>query len=265
MTGSRRIGCERRGGVVSCAIISDVHSNREALAAVLARIDDLRVEKIFCLGDVVGYNADPAACMDMVLSRAAETVRGNHDKGVAGLMDLDWFNAAAREAALWTRRSLSPEYLGRLRTLREGPHDVGEGILLCHGTPYDEDAYLMDAGSMAESRQCLEADHPGIRICFHGHTHCPLVVYWKRGDPRPHVRAAAQERVVLDKACSYLINPGSVGQPRDGIAWASFGILDTKRMVYQNLRVEYPVRETQRRMHAEGLPAALARRLAEGR
>jgi predicted phosphodiesterase len=247
-----------------CAVISDVHANVEALHAVLARIDELPVEKIFCLGDVVGYNADPDACMDLVLSRAAATVRGNHDKAVAGIMALDWFNPVAREAVLWTRRSLGPEALTKLRMLREGPHDAGEGILLCHGTPYDEDAYMVGGGSMEESRQCLEEDYPKVRVCFHGHTHCPLVASWRKRGRSPRVHTG-EERMELEEGAVYLINPGSVGQPRDGIAWASFGILDTKRMLYQNLRVEYPVRETQRRILAEGLPPALARRLAEGR
>jgi predicted phosphodiesterase len=247
-----------------CAIISDVHANIEALHAVLTRIDQLPVEKILCLGDVVGYNTDPIACMDLVLSRAAETVRGNHDKAVAGLMNLDWFNPIAREAALWTRRSLDPGALARLRMLREGPRDAGEGILLCHGAPYDEDAYMIDAGSMEASRECLEDDYPGTRVCFHGHTHCPLVASWRKGGRAPRVHAP-KERVELDGGAVYLINPGSVGQPRDGTARASFGIIDTKKMVYQNLRVDYPVRETQRKILAEGLPPALARRLAEGR
>jgi len=245
-----------------CAIISDVHANREALAAVLSRIDELSVERIFCLGDVVGYNADPEPCMDLVLSRSAETVRGNHDKAAAGLLNVEWFNRAAREAALWTRRTLSPGALQRLRLLPQGPRDAGEGILLCHGTPYDEDAYLVDGGSMRTSWECLAEDYPGARICFHGHTHFPLVASQRKGG-RP--ARAGQERVELEKGAVYLINPGSVGQPRDGIAWASFGILDTQKMVYQNLRVEYPVRETQRRILAEGLPPALARRLEEGR
>jgi predicted phosphodiesterase len=247
-----------------CAIISDVHANKEALRAVLARIDEASVDRILCLGDVVGYNADPDACMDLVLSRAATTVRGNHDKAVAGLMPLDWFNPVAREAVLWTRRALSPETLARVRGLHEGPRDAGEGMLLCHGTPYDEDAYLIDDGAIAESRACLEADYPGTRVCFHGHTHCPLVVSWGKGGRASRVHTA-RERVELDEGAVYLINPGSVGQPRDGTALASFGIIDTRRMVYQNLRVEYPVRETQRRILAEGLPPALARRLAEGR
>jgi len=246
------------------AIISDIHSNQEALLAVLARIKELPVDVVYCLGDLVGYNADPDACMDMVLARAKETVRGNHDKAVAGFMSLDWFNTEAREAALWTRQAVKPENLEKLKRLREGPHDVGEGILICHGTPYDEDAYLMDSRSIAESYHCLDAKYNGIRFCLHGHTHHPLVVSRRKGAGAPRVHRG-QEQTDLDGETVYLINPGSIGQPRDGIALASFGILDTRRMVYKNIRVRYAVQETQRKVQKAGLPPGLARRLAEGR
>ncbi len=126
-----------------CAIISDIHSNREALDAVFAEIDLLRPDAIYCLGDLVGYNADPDFCVHAVMSRSAAVVRGNHDKAVAGLLDLDWFNRGAREAALWTRGAVTAETLATLRTLAQGPRRE-KTILLCHGTPYDEDAYLVD-------------------------------------------------------------------------------------------------------------------------
>ena len=247
-----------------CAIVSDIHSNHEALAAVLGAIERLPVDVLYCLGDLVGYNADPDACVQAILSRANTVVRGNHDKAVAGLLSLDWFNMAAKEAVLWTRRSASVSTLEAVGKLPEGPTEVEEGILLCHGTPYDEDAYLMDAVSIAESYRVLGENHPETRFCLHGHTHYPQVVVRKGGKKKPEV-LRRQEETRLEPGATYLINPGSVGQPRDGIALASFGILDTNKLVYRNLRVAYGVQETQRKVLQAGLPPELARRLAEGR
>jgi diadenosine tetraphosphatase ApaH/serine/threonine PP2A family protein phosphatase len=231
---------------------------------VLGCVEQLAVDRVLCLGDVVGYNADPEACLDLVLSRAALSVRGNHDKAVAGLMPLDWFNASARAAALWTRSALGQQSLDRVRALPEGPREAGDGLLLCHGSPYDEDAYVLDSRSIRESFECVREEHPGTRVCLVGHTHLPLVASWRPGEDGPRVHPPAA-RLALDASAAWLINPGSVGQPRDGNARASFGILDTNGMAYQNLRVEYPVREAQRKVIRAGLPDGLARRLAEGR
>ncbi|HET6484992.1 MAG TPA: metallophosphoesterase family protein, partial [Spirochaetia bacterium] len=188
----------------------------------------------------------------------------NHDKAVAGLMDLDWFNPVAREAALWTRRSMSEDLLDRLRRLPQGPVRLDHGILLCHGTPMDEDAYLYDRASMQRTFECLDREHPQVRICLNGHTHVPLVIERAPGARSPRILGAPQE-VAIDPEATYLINPGSVGQPRDGNPSASFGILDTTKLVYRNVRVAYAVRETQRKIGMAGLPPQLGGRLADGR
>jgi predicted phosphodiesterase len=247
-----------------CAVISDVHSNLEALTAVFEALDRMEIDALYCLGDLVGYNANPAECVRAILPRAAALVRGNHDKAVSGLLDLQWFSRAARAAALWTRENVDGETLAQLKGLPAGPREV-EGVVLCHGTPFDEDAYLVDAEAIAESYGFLEEHHPDARICLHGHTHFPLIVE-KRAKGRPEVLHPGEEELVeLKPGAVYLINPGSVGQPRDGIARASFGILDTNNMAYRNIRKTYKVRETQRKILKAGLPAALAYRLAEGR
>jgi len=150
-----------------CAVISDIHANAEALAVVMGSIRALAVDVVYCLGDLVGYNADPESCVRTVLSVAAATVRGNHDKAVAGLLDLDWFNPVAREAALWTRRSIPEDLLDRLRRLPQGPLRLTEGVLLCHGTPMDEDAYLYDRGSMQRSFECLDQERTYPRAPGH--------------------------------------------------------------------------------------------------
>ena len=122
------------------AILSDIHSNLEALTSVLEAVDEIHPDAVYCLGDIVGYGADPDACVRLVLERAGLVVRGNHDKAVSGLMNLEWFNPIARAAALWTRKNALEETLARVKGLPEGPREGPEGILLCHGTPFDEDA-----------------------------------------------------------------------------------------------------------------------------
>jgi predicted phosphodiesterase len=246
------------------AIISDIHANLEALTVVLGAIDELHVDAVYCLGDIVGYGADPDACVQLTLARASLVVRGNHDKAVAGLMNLDWFNRIARAAALWTRQNAREETLQQVKALPQGPRDAAQGVLICHGTPFDEDTYLLDRNSMMESYQTLDEHHPGARICFHGHTHVPFVAV--RTGPQEAPRVLRQHgEIDLQADSTYLINPGSVGQPRDGNPQASFGILDTNRMVYRNLRIAYGIREAQRKILDAGIPEELARRLAEGR
>ncbi len=246
------------------AILSDIHSNLEALTSVLEAVDEIHPDAVYCLGDIVGYGADPDACVRLVLERAGLVVRGNHDKAVSGLMNLEWFNPIARAAALWTRKNALEETLARVKGLPEGPREGPEGILLCHGTPFDEDAYMLDRDTVAESFRTLDKSYLGAQICFHGHTHVPLVAV--RGAAREAPRLMRpQGEVEISPESKYLINPGSVGQPRDGNAQASFGILDTHRMVYRNLRIAYGIREAQRKILDAGIPEELARRLAEGR
>ncbi len=247
------------------AVVSDIHANLEALQAVLAEIDSRGIQSIVCLGDVVGYGADPDACMSTVTSRCRQVVRGNHDKAVAGILDVEWFNPAARAAALWTRNAIRPETLQAIRDLRQGPWPLAEDeqVILCHGTPFDEDVYLMDESSIMDTYDYLDAELPTARVCFNGHTHVPLVVGRRRGAQPQVIRRHQTLELAPDTV--YLVNPGSVGQARDGIASASFGILDTGSMVYTNVRVPYAVQETQRKILQAGLPASLAHRLADGR
>jgi predicted phosphodiesterase len=245
------------------AILSDIHSNLEALEAVLERVDELGAQTIWCLGDVVGYNADPRAVLDIVLSRSDQIVRGNHDKAAAGLADLAWFNDVAREAALWTRARLPPSSLDALSALPKGPRLVREGILICHGSPVDEDDYVFDRAAIRRAFEGVQREHPGTRFCFHGHTHRPLVAARSRADGAIRVLPDTGP-VLLDPACAWLINPGSVGQPRDGNPAASFGILDTAKMTYCTHRAAYDVRAAQRKISEADLPRDLALRLAGG-
>lgn len=245
------------------AIISDIHSNKEALDAVLQVIPGLPVDSIFCLGDIVGYGADPDECAREVLSRCASVVRGNHDKAVVGLIDLEWFNSVAREAALWNRKHASKQTLSALEGLPKGPLLPEEGIAICHGTPVDEDEYMLSSSAVEESFRWIESQ-PETRCCFHGHSHLPMVIERPAGRQDFRVLRDGSE-LRMKPGSTYLINPGSVGQPRDGNPRASFGIFDSKSLVYRNLRVDYAVKETQRKILEGGLPDELAWRLAEGR
>ena len=246
------------------AIISDIHGNWEAFDAVLREISALPVDSIYCLGDIVGYGPDPDVCTREALSRSAATVRGNHDKAVAGLIDLEWFNSTAREAALWNRRHASAQTLSALKVLAKGPAVLEDGIVICHGTPVDEDEYMLSSSAVEESLRWMDGQGPRAMICFHGHSHLPMVVEHPAGRQKVRLIRDARE-VPLKAETRYLINPGSVGQPRDGNPRASFGIFDTRSLVYRNLRVAYDVKETQRKILTAGLPDELAWRLAEGR
>jgi predicted phosphodiesterase len=245
---------------VTIAVLSDVHANLEALSAVLHAVDLAKPDLLVCLGDLVGYNADPEACVTAVLDRAEASVRGNHDKAVAGFMGLEWFNPVAAEAARWTRRAIGSEVLARLSRLASGPMAMPGGVLLCHGTPYDEDEYLVSEGAVEESFQTMEREHPAARYCLHGHTHAPLAVELKGG----RWRRLAGSPVRLEASARYLLNPGSVGQPRDGNPQASFGILDTSLGTWRIVRVPYDVAGARGKIVAARLPAELAARLAEG-
>ena len=240
------------------AILSDIHANREALEAVEARLAALRVDQVYFLGDAVGYNADPGYCLARIAALAAFSVRGNHDKTVADPANLDWFNEVAREALVWTSRQLDAQGLSLLAGLPRGPLAVGERWVLCHGTPADEDQYLTQARDAEKAFRFLGASFPGAEVAFFGHTHVPVIVAEKgRALPPP-------ERFALRPGVRYLINPGSVGQPRDRLPLASFGVLDEEERAYEHYRVPYPIEKTQGKILAAGLPRALADRLAGG-
>ena len=240
------------------AILSDIHANREALEAVEARLMELRVDQVYFLGDAVGYNADPGYCLARIVSLASFSVRGNHDKTVSDPANLDWFNEVARDALVWTRRQLDGRGLELLAGLPRGPLAIGKRWLLCHGTPADEDQYLTQAREAERAFRFLQSGFPGAEVAFFGHTHVP-VIFAEKGRALP-----PPERFVLRPGVRYLINPGSVGQPRDRVPLASFGVLDEGEGVYEHYRVAYPIEKTQEKILAAGLPQVLADRLAGG-
>lgn len=240
-------------------VVSDLHSNAEALRAVMSRVRRKKFDQTICLGDFVGYGAQPNQVLDTMRTiRGAKTyIRGNHDRVAAGHEPVG-FNPAAREAAVWTRSHLSARNRRFLEQLKVGPvrHD---GVMLCHGSPHDEDEYVFTEYHAAQI--LAQYDAP---IILYGHTHLP-VVFWideRRRVSGTLVRGEATFRLASSQR--YLINPGSVGQPRDRNPEASFAIFDSGRMTVQFFRVPYDYMKTQTAILKAGLPQANADRLAFG-
>ncbi|MGH7309369.1 MAG: metallophosphoesterase family protein [Candidatus Rokuibacteriota bacterium] len=238
------------------AIVSDIHANLDALRAVLDDARDL-VDTILCLGDIVGYGAEPEGCIELVAERCQAVVAGNHEHAAAGLMPLDWFNPYARAAAEWTRRRLDDEHrawLGRLPLLREF-----EEATLVHASPQqpDEWEYVISAEDGYRAFASFTT-----RLCFVGHSHVPGV--WAQGSwGRSHEAGAVD--IALEPGCRYLVNVGSVGQPRDRDPRAAWVLWDDQTRRVSIRRVAYDVTAARSRIVAAGLPRFLADRLGEGR
>jgi predicted phosphodiesterase len=247
-------------------ILSDIHSNLEALTAVLRRVRRKRFERVVVLGDLVGYGADPNPIVDRVRKlKRAVVIRGNHDKVCSGLEAGEMFNKVALESARWTERKLLPRHRTWLRNLPRGPIQVDELFSVSHGTPLDEDAYIF--GEIEALNMFPYFKTP---ICFFGHSHFPVVFGLDEQAlttyvPAPSGANGGSFKVKLRRDARYLINPGSIGQPRDGDNRASFGILDAARLTMTIYRVAYPYAKTQAKIRAAGLPSPLADRLALGR
>ena len=244
------------------AIISDLHANLEALQAVL---DDAssRVDTVVCLGDIVGYNANPHECLRLVRETCAVVIAGNHDQAACGVRRYDDFNEWAREAMDWTRQQLSAAEVGYLKAL-PGTAPFGNGWLAAHGSPRDTDEYLFDALGFEMAFDSLQRLRPEIRSCFVGHTHVPMI--WACSSEGRVVQVRAELRIVrLDPACRYIVNPGSVGQPRSGNPLAAYAILDDETAMVEFRRVPYDIPAAQEKIYDAMLPPLLAERLAIGR
>jgi diadenosine tetraphosphatase ApaH/serine/threonine PP2A family protein phosphatase len=237
-------------------ILSDVHGNLEAFQAV---IEDMRAEKadqIAFLGDVVGYGADPNECLSLLRNLTEWVIAGNHDYGAVGLTDIDVFNPVARSAILWTREELSEEnqaYLRRLLLFRKNG-----SVTFVHATPNqpEEWYYLFTFPEAEEAFLSLSGD-----IAFVGHSHRPLILA-KAGSGE--VEAVNPEEAILKPGVRYIINVGSVGQPRDGHPEAAYGLYDEDTKKFRLKRVPYDVETTQRKIIRAGLPPFLAQRLSRG-
>jgi diadenosine tetraphosphatase ApaH/serine/threonine PP2A family protein phosphatase len=251
---------------VRILVLSDIHANLEALEACLAEAP--AYDRVFNLGDIVGYGANPNEVTKRSRELGTVFVRGNHDRACSGVTSLDEFNPIAGLAVLWTQQHLTPENLSFLRDLPAGPLSPIDGLQCVHGSPRDEDEYVLmrrDAFSIL-----AQAAAP---VIFFGHTHVQggfciddetkqqgsLELMYKS-------RTGHQELTLqLSGTARYMINPGSVGQPRDGDPRAAFAIYDTEQRTVTYHRVPYDIATAQEKIFAAGLPERLAIRLEEGR
>jgi predicted phosphodiesterase len=244
-------------------ILSDLHANWQALEAVLQHTAG-QYDQVLCLGDLVGYGGDPNRVVEWVRANCAQVVRGNHDKASSGVdqEELEWFNPVARQAALWTHHSLTVENAGYVSGLPKGPLEVN-GFELVHGSPFDEDEYVLNPDEASQAFGYLEK-----RLAFFGHTHVQGGFVWNHSRveviPRTPLRSDHQE-MEIDPACAYLVNPGSVGQPRDGDPRAAYVIFDSEPRLVTFFRLHYDIAAAQEKIREVGLPPILADRLSVGR
>src|SRR5215470_19472947 len=224
-------------------ILSDIHSNDEALAAVLARVRRKRFDRVVVLGDFVGYGASPNQVIDRIraLRKQKVMIRGNHDKVVCGLESGDLFNPVALKAARWTTEKLTPRNRKFLEELPVGPMAVEGAFAICHGSPRDEDAYIFtDYDAYLNFREMSDS------VCFFGHSHIPCVFTLEEHGILVEL---VKDRVKysLEEGRRYLINPGSIGQPRDRNAAAAYAIFDTAKRAVFFRRVAYDVERTRQK------------------
>jgi predicted phosphodiesterase len=237
------------------ALFGDIHANLEALEAVLEDASQQGVTDYVCMGDIVGYNADPSACLEIVRAMNCPTVKGNHDEDAAGNHSLDSMNPVAAAALEWTRLQLTPDqrhWLTQLRMVRQ----VSD-FTVVHST-LDQPANW----NYVTSRFIADSNfsYQFTQLCFHGHTHVPRV-YMKTGK----VVEVPAEAVAIEDNAKYFINVGSVGQPRDGDWRACYAIFDITHKMIVFRRVEYDIAKTQEKILAAGLPTMLAERIRDGR
>lgn len=246
-------------------IISDIHGNWEALRGVLSHVRRKRYDQVMFLGDAVGYGASPNLVVGWLRSLGPSTVavRGNHDRVCAGLDSAEYFNRYAREACNWTLERLETRNLEYLRSMTSGPIELDDEIAICHGSAIDEDTYIFSAYDAHIAFETLPH-----AVVFFGHTHVPSLFELRATDcgQELDVRLLSGRRLVidLDPERRYMINPGSVGQPRDRDPRAAYAIYDTEQRRLYLYRVTYRVAMARRRILQAGLPPVLGDRLLYG-
>lgn len=241
-------------------VVADIHSNLEALQAVMRHAESQGgFENIWCLGDIVGYGADPVPCIDLLRSYPLASVSGNHDLAAIDVLSLDEFNGYAKEAVLWTRQQLGS---GDREFLASNPMKrVEDGVTLLHGTPRDPiwEYYLPQFLSKEDVADSFVQF--STQSCLVGHSHIPFMCI---EDGAQFIRLQpAQENLLSRARC--VVNPGSVGQPRDGDSRAAYALYDAETDTFTHYRVAYDIKATQAKIIAAGLPDILASRLSDGK
>lgn len=229
------------------AVISDIHSNLEALTRTLSAIAELDVDEVYCLGDIVGYGPDPSACVDLIRKVCSVCVRGNHDEAVALDVGVSHLPKHGQQAALHNRAQLDREQIQFLASLPYVHH--AHGCTFVHATPVEPESWVR-FDSLSDVH--IQFEYLRTDYCFIGHTHVPAIMANRLGVFR------------VRKGPRFIINVGSVGQPRDNSPHLSFGIFDTEHITYENKRIPYDVKTTAEKILAAGLPRRLAERLFRG-
>ena len=226
-------------------VLSDIHANIDALETVLTHATEQGYDEVMILGDLVGYGAEPNSVIDRLRDLPiAAAIRGNHDRAACGLDDGESFNEVARASAADTARILTARNREYLKSLPAGPLSVSALTEICHGTPFDEDAYVFD--EMDAVYALRAASRP---LCLFGHTHAPFGARLK-GDDLEFVELPPGEALAITEGYRWLLNVGSVGQPRDGDPRAGYGVLDEEAGTVTCYRVAYPVERAQARIRA---------------
>jgi len=240
------------------AILSDIHSNLPALQRVLAELSEAYIDRYLCLGDIVGYGAQPNECCTIIQELNAVCIRGNHEEGVLQPDFEQWFNAGARVCLIWTRAQLTAGNRAFLESLAETAQ-IGN-ITICHGSIPDPNFYITSSQGALPSLQAMAGT-----VGFFGHTHsAEYFVQREAGELPEHWPFPAGGTCLVAAGCKYLINPGAVGQPRDGNPQAAYAIYDEESGQIELRRVDYDIAAAQRKMLDAGLPASMSLRLSHG-
>lgn len=241
-------------------IFTDIHGNLEAFHAVLKFAKKRKIDYYLFLGDLVGYGASPNEIIQKIKALKPITlIRGNHDKAVCDAESVKTFNPIAASAILWTKQNLLKRNLDYLLRLKEGPLIVHDHITICHGAPFDEDYYIFGEFDAAEAFL-----HLNTPVSFFGHTHFPFVYTENDHIVEGTFLQGNSSEVKIEKGIKYLVNPGSVGQPRDRNTLAACAIYDSKGRKIKFYRLEYDIEEAQTKILRANLPPALAERLSIG-
>ena len=236
-------------------IFSDIHGNLQAMRQVLGELEKQQVDFIICCGDVVGYGANPNECCELLREKNIPTIAGNHDHAALSLIDITYFNEVAKRAITWTRTQLSPE---NEKFLRDLPMSIeAADMLFVHSSPRSPESWSYII-TMGDARQAFQ--HFGQRVCFIGHSHTPFIVENHDGN----LACPENPSITLKDSCRYLVNVGSVGQPRDRNPDACYAIYDRDAKKIEICRSEYDLDGAQKEIRQQGLPAELAERLAYG-
>jgi len=235
------------------AVISDIHANLEALEVCLAKIDGLKPDKLICLGDLVDYCAQPNECIELVKNNADVVLLGNHDEAQFNYERAEGFNENAHISSVHTRKVIKPEYVEYFKTL---PYAYSiENLLFVHASPRYPELYKYVLNTVSAESEFISFSE---KACFVGHSHRPVIFAKK------DLNVYETESVNDSGDVRYIINVGSTGQPRDGNPKLSFGFIDTENFKYCNYRLEYPVKNTYKKIIAENLPVFLADRILKG-